>query len=147
MTLPLNFKVSVTLRLSTLETMTEKELLHSAKIRVRDAERNAKKRKGDRSEFNLTAEDVVAMFKRQNGQCVVTGITFTHVFKGKERDKTNPWTAFSIDRIDNSQGYTRDNIRLVTNALNIARRDREIGLANAHYSEFLEVMRGVLCPS
>ena len=127
--------------------MTEKELLHSAKIRVQDAKGNAGRRKGDRSEFDLTAEDVVAVFKQQNGRCVVSGLTFTKVFKEKERKYTNPWTSFSIDRIDNSQGYTRDNIRLVTNTSNIARRDREIDLADAHYLEFLEAMRGVLCLS
>jgi hypothetical protein len=125
--------------------MTDQELLHSAKIRVKDAKRNSKKKKDDRGKFDLSPEDIVSVYHQQNSRCVVTGIQFTPVIEGKNRKQTNPYTAFSIDRIDCSKGYCKGNIRLVTNVVNIARRDRSTELADEHWSQFIEMMRNSLC--
>ena len=125
-------------------TMTDKELLCSIKTRIADAKRNSKARTGARGRFNLTVSAVKTIFQMQNGRCLVTGIAFTPVVQGNDRKETNPWTTFSIDRIDNNKGYTQDNIRLVTNALNIARRDRSIELSKKHWEDFKKVMKELL---
>jgi predicted molibdopterin-dependent oxidoreductase YjgC len=56
--------------------------------------------------------------EEQNGKCKLTNIDFT--FKLKETQKNfNPFNP-SIDRIDSSKGYTKDNVRIVCVIVNLA---------------------------
>lgn len=70
-------------------------------------------------DFDITLDDVFQVYQSQNGRCVFTGweIDTRHRnrndFFGKNR--------LSIDRIDSSIGYTKDNIQLVCVAANIAK--------------------------
>lgn len=65
--------------------------------------------------LGISYEELLEMFKPM--RCSVTGVDLNWDFKGRER---NPW-APSLDRRDNSKGYTRDNVRVVCLAYNIAR--------------------------
>jgi hypothetical protein len=56
----------------------------------------------------VTAELILKMWEKQDGKCFYTGLPM-EVKAGK--GKNNP-AAFSIDRIDSSKGYTRDNVVL-----------------------------------
>ena len=61
---------------------------------------------------------VLALYRAQNGRCALTGRAFDlrQVGQGKARRPFAP----SIDRVDASGGYTRDNIRLVCQVVNFA---------------------------
>ncbi len=68
--------------------------------------------------FDLVMADLVEMLDRQNGRCAVSGMEFDirpHPRRGEKR----PF-CMSIDRLDNSRGYTRDNVRITTVIVNTA---------------------------
>lgn len=60
--------------------------------------------------FDLDPDDIQARI--DSGVCELTGIAF---------DLTQPrsWNAPSLDRIDSTKGYTRDNVRVVLYSLNV----------------------------
>jgi len=70
---------------------------------------------------NLTAEDLKLLFEKQQGTCPITG------WKLKLPLTTNGWKNnkrpenASVDRINSSEGYTKDNVRFVSYIANIAR--------------------------
>jgi len=65
----------------------------------------------------LTQDDILDMYKKQNGICALTGVKMT-------RNKTK--TDMSIDRINSNLGYTKDNVHLITNTANGVRSDIDI---------------------
>ena len=60
----------------------------------------------------------LALYRAQGGRCALSGRRFDlrHVGSGKARRPFAP----SLDRIDSTGGYTRDNVRLVCQAVNFA---------------------------
>jgi hypothetical protein len=75
--------------------------------------------------FEITPEDIFDLYKKQNGLCVYTGAQLNcDNIVCKKID-------WSIDRIDNSIGYTKDNILLVSKTANVFRNRSTI-------KEFLE---------
>lgn len=71
-------------------------------------------------ECKITGADVAALYHTQNGRCLLTGREMVWGIGaadplGIHRD------AASIDRIDQTKGYSLDNIRLVTFQANFAR--------------------------
>ena len=66
---------------------------------------------------DLTTSDLVSLLEAQSGLCALTGVplTFHTVPDGDRRALSS---AASIDRIDNSLSYCRDNIQLVTATAN-----------------------------
>jgi len=62
----------------------------------------------------LTADMLIELWELQGGKCAVTGVPMTHVRGKGYLIMTN----VSVDRIDNTRGYARDNIRLVCRAVN-----------------------------
>lgn len=73
-----------------------------------------------RAEFiagnHVTVDELVEIWEQQNGLCAVTKMPMTH-----QNGDGWIWTNASIDRIDNSVGYAKDNVRLVCTAVNIMR--------------------------
>jgi hypothetical protein len=69
-------------------------------------------------DFLLTLDDLEFLFIRSGGMCVVSNIKFDNERKHEDA-ACRPW-AVSIDRIDSSKPYTRDNCRLVCVAVNMA---------------------------
>jgi hypothetical protein len=63
-----------------------------------------------RIDFSITANDVIALWEEQQGLCKISNIpmTLTHGTMTLQ----NP-TKVSIDRIDNTIGYHKNNIQLV----------------------------------
>jgi hypothetical protein len=75
--------------------------------------RNMKKRYHD---IDITIDDLNEQWKRQDGICELSGVklnlsSYTNINK-------NPIYAASLDRIDNSKGYIKGNIRWVSRAMN-----------------------------
>lgn len=76
----------------------------------------------------ITEADVAEMLRASRGSCAVSGLPFKDVRPPGARIR--PWFP-SIDRIDNSQGYTRENCRIVCAYANYAMAD--FGLATLHH--------------
>lgn len=79
--------------------------------------------------FNITIEDMWNKFEEQNETCPLTGLKL--ILDDTIKVKTLNNTA-SLDRIDNSKGYTYDNIQWVHKKINIMRNKLNI-------TEFLEM--------
>lgn len=67
--------------------------------------------------WSLVPEDLIEIWGEQKGRCAVSGIALTHHLDGSGIKEFNA----SIDRINNDQGYSRDNVRLVAYRINIMR--------------------------
>lgn len=79
----------------------------------------AKSRAIDKSlPFTITKEDLLEMWKFQNGKCAISNIDMTYEL-GEGRIYTN----VSIDQIIPSNGYTLDNIQLICMAVNQLKSD------------------------
>lgn len=93
---------------------------YSIKNILTSARSRAKKNK---LEFNIDFDFIKELFNSQNKKCIKTGIEFElnkHEIKINQKRNLSPWT-LSIDRIDNSKGYTKDNVQLVCLIYNIAK--------------------------
>jgi len=64
--------------------------------------------------WEISIEDIDALYEVQSGRCALTGWSIGWSQQGWDH------TA-SIDRIDNSVGYTLDNIQIVHKTVNMAR--------------------------
>lgn len=85
---------------------------------------NTRKKPGSEK---LTGEDVDLLIKNQNNKCAISGVSF---------DLESKWNKPSLDRIDNTKGYTLDNIQLVTWIVNHSRGELTV-------EEFKEMCRKV----
>lgn len=71
--------------------------------------------------FNLDHEYLISLWTENNGCCALTGITFDLTSWG-HKGQVNPNTV-SVDRINPSEGYVKDNVRLITYHMNVALAD------------------------
>ena len=71
--------------------------------------------------FKLSIDDVMNILEQQGGRCALTGYELTYQFT----DKPSPYN-MSIDRLDNSGGYTVDNVQIVTTCINYARHEMSV---------------------
>lgn len=69
--------------------------------------------------FSITFHDVLELWELQRGLCYYTGTQMMHVMNGG--DDYIDWDGMSIDRIDSSRGYTRDNIVLCKLIANLSK--------------------------
>lgn len=74
------------------------------------------KKKGLKSE--ITKDYLYELLVKQNFKCALSGIEMTHII-GESRTITN----ISVDRIDSTIGYTKDNIQLVCMVVNQMKSD------------------------
>jgi hypothetical protein len=82
----------------------------------------AKSRAIDKSiPFTITKEDLLTVWKAQNGKCAISGLDMTYEL-GEGRTYTN----VSIDQVSPSKGYTVDNIQLVCMAVNQLKSDLDM---------------------
>ena len=80
---------------------------------IRDCRRRAKNKNRD---FDLDITFAIELYEAQNKKCAVSGISFDF---SDTNFRQRPF-APSIDRIDCSKGYTKDNIRFVCTIVNMA---------------------------
>lgn len=71
-------------------------------------------------EFDLTAEWIYGLLAA--GKCAVTGIEFVLTEKDGGKKGTDPF-APSLDRIDPSKGYIKENVRMVSYIYNCAKSE------------------------
>ena len=89
----------------------------------KDMYHNAEKRAKELT-IELTIEDIHDLYNKQNGLCAISGLKMSHetyAFKDKEHiiNRLN----ISIDRINSSLGYAKDNIQLVAAIVNRMKTD------------------------
>ena len=87
----------------------------------KDLMRNAKRRGKD---FNITTKDILKVFQKQGGVCAMSGVELTFPQEHSEYRKRSH-TA-SVDRIDNTIGYAKDNIQIVHKKINQSRKNLTI---------------------
>lgn len=68
--------------------------------------------------FTITKEDLMVLWKLQDGKCAISGLDMTY-----ELGEGRLYTNVSIDQICPSKGYTIDNIQLVCMAANQLKSD------------------------
>lgn len=86
--------------------------------RFLEAKARAEKKQID---FDLTIDFLKELFFKQKQQCDISKIKMTY-----ELDSGRINTNLSLDRIDSSKGYTKDNIHLVCMAINQMKSDLDI---------------------
>lgn len=96
--------------------------------------RNAKRHA--RQEIQITLQDLLELWNTQNGLCAVTKIPLLSKYFDDNKPK-NPYQA-SLDRIDHTKGYTKQNVRFVCYMFNIARN-------NFSDKDVLEFCKKVMC--
>lgn len=91
-----------------------------AKSRLKDLISSAKRRSVSKKlNVDIDYEWAENNFLNQNGSCLLTGIPFDLISNLNRIGRYNPF-APSLDRIDPGKGYTKNNTRIVCNAINIA---------------------------
>lgn len=70
---------------------------------------------------NITYEEVYEKWLEQERRCAITGVEMTCLI-GKGRQITNA----TLDRIDNTKGYEKDNVQIVCLWANIAKNDLKL---------------------
>lgn len=85
-------------------------------IRIQAARKRARIKGLD---FDIDHKFLNDLFKKQQGRCAISGIDM--IFKSAETRKTSApsYNVFSIDRIDSNLGYTKNNVQLVANSINM----------------------------
>jgi len=90
--------------------------------------RTTSRRKG--LPFTLVLEDVVSLWKAQQGLCAYSGVEMAYDGQGGP-------TSVSIDRVDSTKGYTKDNIVLACTQVNVMKR-------HLHLNDFVEWCKKVV---
>ena len=87
-------------------------------IALSQAKKRSKKRGYD--DFSLTLDELCDIWSRQDGKCALSGIIMTHHLDsiGARKDFNA-----SIDRIDPTKGYVRQNVQLVATRVNVLKSD------------------------
>lgn len=67
--------------------------------------------------FNTTMEDVWNLYVKQDRKCALSGLPIS--FKNEANQRGLRRFTASLDRIDSTKGYTKDNIQLVHKDVNI----------------------------
>lgn len=78
--------------------------------------------KGRRMVTTITVDDLVEVYLRQKGKCALTGMPFVLPDNRDDQERRGPWSP-SVDRLNNRNGYTVENIQLVTVMANGAKSD------------------------
>lgn len=73
--------------------------------------------------MNISLEDLKQVWNNQNGLCAYTKIPLILVTHTNPRKDVPKWHLASVDRIDSSKGYEKDNIQFVSRTINYAKND------------------------
>lgn len=82
-------------------------------------------------EFKVSKEDLWELFQKQKGLCALSGVPLVISTKLRKTSKTGKSVdrkghTASLDRIDNSKGYTINNVQWVHKQVNLMRRQYEV---------------------
>lgn len=89
------------------------------RYKLQQALKGTRRRSKEKNIYNdLTIDYLLYLWERQKGCCALTGIPMTYKFY-EGRVNTN----VSVDRIDSTKGYSKDNVQLVCMAANQMKND------------------------
>ncbi len=81
-------------------------------------------------DFDLDEKFIKGLYDKQNGKCAYSGTELSLEEKADDKE------SFSIDRVDSSKGYTKDNVKLITGYINRMK-------LNWTYDDFLSVIKDI----
>ena len=99
--------------------------------------RNIKKRN---QPIDVNIEDLKSQWEIQNGICEFTGVNL--ILSSYSKISKNPIYAASLDRIDNSKGYIKGNIRWVSRAINWMKNSMSDNMLNELIGLIIENKKG-----
>lgn len=70
-------------------------------------------------EFNLTLSFLDKLYTKQEAKCALSGIDLILFPIRRGKNKSRSEVTASLDRIDNTKGYTEDNVQFVHKAINL----------------------------
>ena len=70
--------------------------------------------------FEIRDEDIVNKLSEQNNKCYISKQNISMI--------ENDWYSISLDRLDNSLGYTKDNTIVVTKFVNSSKNDLPLNI-------------------
>ena len=89
------------------------------RYKLQQALKGTRRRSKEKNIYNdLTLDYLMYLWEKQKGLCALTGIPMTYKFY-EGRVNTN----LSVDRIDSTKGYSKDNVQLVCMAANQMKND------------------------
>ncbi len=100
------------------------EFMHE---RFKSVKNNIKKSKHKDKSGNVSEEDIITMYYDQNGECAISGVVMNFTiddYENETRLNNSSDKLISVDRIDSSKGYNRENTQLVCRAVNYIKGDR-----------------------
>lgn len=97
----------------------EESLLFTLKARMQSAKIRAAQKN---IPFDLTIEDLLSMWNAQNEKCAISGIKM----ECKSESRSTNYNVVSIDRIDSTKGYTKNNVWLVCWAINSMKNNMDL---------------------
>lgn len=75
-------------------------------------------------QWDLSIDDLQALFDKQQGRCYYTGVPMISPTSNRElKLARNNVRLCSLDRLDSSRGYTRDNVAFCCCAMNLGKSD------------------------
>ncbi len=86
----------------------------------KDLRNNAKRRKIG---VHITKDDIMTLYKQQNGLCKYSNKKMTYKMDPDAKRGNRYLTNVSVDRIDSTKPYTKDNIQLVCGIVNTIKWD------------------------
>ena len=95
-------------------SQTYETYLRNLFIKSRSSVKTGKRAKSD-LEWDITPEDLIELWERQQGRCAISGVHLTHHIDGSGPKEFN----VSIDRISGEKGYTFNNVQLVCYRINL----------------------------
>ena len=69
-------------------------------------------------EYDLSSDELIEIWEAQGGRCALSGVLMTHQRDGSYGDRTRKEFNASIDRVNPSGPYTRENVQLVATRIN-----------------------------
>jgi hypothetical protein len=88
----------------------------------RELMKRCKARKKDKNiELSITLEDIKEQWKKQKGKCPYLNKKLILPLTTGKENKSNPNLIASLDRIDSSKGYLKENIQIISRTLNFAK--------------------------
>lgn len=98
---------------------------------------NSLKHGNNRKECEITIEELKNVWEKQNGVCPYTKIKLTLPISSSNPNPDICYKMASVDRIDSSKNYTKDNIQFVSRNINYAK-------SNMSHESMMDFMKLIL---
>tara|TARA_R110002073_G_scaffold107271_3_gene241845 strand:+ start:5518 stop:6036 length:519 start_codon:yes stop_codon:yes gene_type:complete len=102
----------------------------------REHMRKVNQRKRDSGkEVEVDKEYLKEIFEQQKGICIYSGVELQHP---ETSGKSDPLTTASLDRVDSSKGYIKNNVQFISIVCNHAKND----MGDKQMKEWIRVLKG-----